>query len=54
MGGNRQAAIYAGINPDATVLKVFLVEGLLLGIAGMLKAMTRSDVLCPPSSRGAR
>ena len=40
MGGNRQAAIYAGINPDRTVLKVFLVEGLLLGVAGILKATT--------------
>jgi ribose/xylose/arabinose/galactoside ABC-type transport system permease subunit len=51
VGGNRQAAIYAGINPDATVIKVYLVEGLLLGIAGLLKAMTRSDVL-PSSFQG--
>jgi len=51
VGGNRQAAIYAGINPDATVIKVYLVEGLLLGIAGVLKAITRSDVL-PSSFQG--
>ena len=50
-GGNRQAAIYAGINPDSTVIKVYLVEGLLLGIAGLLKAVTRSDVL-PSSFQG--
>ncbi len=34
VGGNRQASIYAGINPDRTVLVAFLVEGLLLGVAG--------------------
>jgi ribose/xylose/arabinose/galactoside ABC-type transport system permease subunit len=51
VGGNRQAAIYAGVNPDATVMKVYLVEGLLLGIAGVLKAITRSDVL-PSSFQG--
>jgi ribose/xylose/arabinose/galactoside ABC-type transport system permease subunit len=51
VGGNRQAAIYAGINPDSTVIKVFLVEGLLLGVAGILKAVTRSDVL-PSSFQG--
>lgn len=51
VGGNRQAAIYAGINPDSTVLKVYLVEGFLLGIAGLLKAVTRSDVL-PSSFQG--
>ncbi len=51
VGGNRQAAIYAGINPNATVIKVYLVEGLLLGVAGVLKAVTRSDVL-PSSFQG--
>jgi ribose/xylose/arabinose/galactoside ABC-type transport system permease subunit len=51
VGGNRQAAIYAGINPDRTVIKVFLLEGLLLGAAGVLKAVTRSDVL-PSSFQG--
>jgi ribose/xylose/arabinose/galactoside ABC-type transport system permease subunit len=45
VGGNRQAAIYAGINPDRTVLKVFLVEGLLLGIAGILKATTANRLM---------
>jgi ribose/xylose/arabinose/galactoside ABC-type transport system permease subunit len=45
VGGNRQAAIYAGINPDATVIKVYLVEGLLLGIAGLLKATTANEIM---------
>ncbi len=45
VGGNRQAAIYAGINPDRTVLEVFLVEGLLLGVAGILKAMTANRLM---------
>jgi len=45
VGGNRQAAIYAGINPDATVLKVYLVEGLLLGVAGILKATTANRLM---------
>jgi ribose/xylose/arabinose/galactoside ABC-type transport system permease subunit len=45
VGGNRQAAIYAGIDPDATVLKVYLVEGLLLGVAGILKATTANRLM---------
>jgi ribose/xylose/arabinose/galactoside ABC-type transport system permease subunit len=45
VGGNRQAAIYAGINPDSTVIKVYLVEGLLLGIAGLLKATTANEIM---------
>ena len=45
VGGNRQAAIYAGINPDRTVLTVYLVEGLLLGIAGILKATTANRLM---------
>ena len=45
VGGNRQAAIYAGINPDATVFKVYLVEGLLLGVAGILKATTANRIM---------
>ncbi|HOV64810.1 MAG TPA: ABC transporter permease, partial [Spirochaetia bacterium] len=40
VGGNRQAAVYVGIDPDKTVMGVFLVEGLLLGVCGLLKAMT--------------
>ena len=51
VGGNQQAAVYAGINPGSTVMKVYLVEGFLLGIAGILKAVTRSDVL-PSSFQG--
>ncbi|GAB1483973.1 ABC transporter permease [Treponema sp.] len=45
VGGNRQAAIYAGINPDRTVIIVYLVEGLLLGIAGLLKATTANEIM---------
>ncbi len=51
VGGNRQAAIYAGINPDAIVLKVYLVEGLLLGISGILKATTANEIM-PSSFQG--
>jgi ribose/xylose/arabinose/galactoside ABC-type transport system permease subunit len=45
VGGNRQSAIYSGIKPDATVMKAFLLEGALLGIAAILKATTRSEVM---------
>ncbi|MFA5467843.1 MAG: ABC transporter permease [Sphaerochaetaceae bacterium] len=45
VGGNRQAAIYSGINPDTTVLKMFVVEGLLLGVAGILKATTNNEIM---------
>lgn len=45
VGGNRQAAIYAGIHPDRTVQKVFLVEGLLLGVAGIIKATTSNEIM---------
>jgi len=45
VGGNRQAAVYAGINPDRTVLIVYLVEGLLLGVAGILKATTANRLM---------
>ena len=45
VGGNRQAAIYAGIDPNATIMKVYLVEGLLLGIAGILKATTANRLM---------
>jgi len=45
VGGNRQSAIYSGINPDATVMKVFLVEGFLVGISALLRAMTRNEVM---------
>jgi ribose/xylose/arabinose/galactoside ABC-type transport system permease subunit len=45
VGGNRQAAVYAGINPDRTVFQVYLVEGLLLGVAGILKATTANRLM---------
>lgn len=45
VGGNRNAAIYSGINPDLTVLKMFALEGVLLGIAGVLKVTTNNEVM---------
>ena len=45
VGGNRQAAIYVGIDPDRTVIKVYLLEGLLLGVAGLLKATTANEIM---------
>lgn len=45
VGGNRQAAIYSGIKPDSTVMKVFLLEGLLIGISAILRATTRNEVM---------
>lgn len=45
VGGNRQSAVYSGINPDSTVFKVFLVEGALIGVSALLRAMTRNEVM---------
>ncbi len=45
VGGSIQSAMYSGIDPDRTVIKAFLMEGLLLGIAAVMKATTRSDVM---------
>jgi ribose/xylose/arabinose/galactoside ABC-type transport system permease subunit len=45
VGGNRQAAVYAGIDPDRTVFLVYLLEGLLLGVAGILKATTANRLM---------
>ena len=45
VGGNRQSAILSGIKPDATVMKAFLLEGALLGVAAILRATTRSEVM---------
>jgi ribose/xylose/arabinose/galactoside ABC-type transport system permease subunit len=45
VGGNKQSAVYSGINPNSTVFKVFLVEGLLIGISALLRAMTRNEVM---------
>ena len=45
VGGNRQSAVYSGINPDSTVFKVFLVEGFLIGISALLRAVTRNEVM---------
>lgn len=51
VGGKRQAAIYAGINPDSTVIKTYLLEGFLLGIAGIL-LFTKSNEIMPSASYG--
>jgi ribose/xylose/arabinose/galactoside ABC-type transport system permease subunit len=45
VGGNAQSAVYSGIDPDKTVMKVFIVEGFLIGISALLKAMTRNEVM---------
>lgn len=45
VGGNEQSAMYSGIDPGKTVIKVFAVEGLLLGIAAVLKATTQNEVM---------
>ena len=51
VGGNKQASIYAGINPERTVINAFLIEGVLLGIAGILKATTTNEIM-PSSFQG--
>lgn len=38
VGGNRQAAIYSGINASKVTLFVFLLSGLFAGMAGILTA----------------
>ncbi len=45
VGGDAQAAVYSGIDPDKTVMKVFLLEGFLIGISALLRAMTRNEVM---------
>lgn len=45
VGGNAQAAVYSGINPDRTVIKVFFLEGALLGISAVMRATTRSEIM---------
>lgn len=45
VGGNAQSAVYSGINPDRTVIKVFFIEGFLIGISALLRAMTRNEVM---------
>ena len=45
VGGSVQASVYSGINPDRTVVKVFFVEGALIGIAAVMRATTRSEVM---------
>lgn len=45
VGGNRQSAVYSGINPDRTIIKVFFLQGFLIGISALLRAMTRNEVM---------
>lgn len=35
VGGNAEAAILAGINPDSVVMKLFLIEGALIGMSAI-------------------
>lgn len=36
VGGNSHAAVLAGINPDRVVMRLFLLEGVLIGISAIL------------------
>ena len=36
VGGNKHGALLAGINPDRVVMKLYLLEGLLIGISAIL------------------
>lgn len=44
VGGNRHAAILAGIKPDRVVMQLYLLEGLLIGIAAILFYTPKSIV----------
>jgi len=52
VGGSQQAAALAGISPDRTVFRVFLFEGLLLGVAALLKAMATTNDVLPSTFQG--
>ena len=45
VGGRKLAAIYAGINPDVVVIKTYLLEGLLLGVAGLLFCTRNFEIM---------
>lgn len=45
VGGNQTSAVYSGIKPGATVMKVFFVEGFLIAVSALLRAMTRNEVM---------
>lgn len=36
VGGNRNASILAGVNPDKVVMRLYLIEGVLIGISAIL------------------
>lgn len=44
VGGNKSAAILAGISPDRVVMQMFILEGVLIGIASILFYTTKSVV----------
>lgn len=47
VGGNKHAAVLAGINPDKVVLRLYMLEGVLIGISAILfytpKAIVQSN-----------
>jgi ribose/xylose/arabinose/galactoside ABC-type transport system permease subunit len=44
VGGNSHAAVLAGINPNKVVMQLFLLEGVLIGIAAVLFYMPKTIV----------
>lgn len=44
VGGNKHAAVLAGINPDKVVMRLFLLEGVLIGISSIFFYTTKSVV----------
>jgi len=44
VGGNKDAAILAGIKPDSVIMKAYLIEGLLIGITAIFFYTTKNVV----------
>jgi ribose/xylose/arabinose/galactoside ABC-type transport system permease subunit len=44
VGGNSHGAVLAGVNPDRVVMQLYLLEGVLIGIASILFYTTKSIV----------
>jgi len=44
VGGNKEATVLVGINADKVVMKTFLIEGVLIGIASIFFYSTKSIV----------
>ncbi len=51
IGGNEEAAVASGINVDAVKMQVFIINGILVGIAGVL-FMSRNNVGLPNGAIG--